>query len=126
MISNENTDYVSEGLKLVYFDRKDEWKNAVQRASLTDIKETLKIMKELQNAKSDVEVRAVAEKYYGKLTGDVLAMVLGFSKKGPEFLIAYDPAYYDENAERKFIDKVWANNRRCAGIESVSSQQSLN
>ena len=126
MISNENTDYVSEGLKLVYFDRKEEWKNAVRRADPIDLDVTLQVMKELQGAKSDVEVRAVADKHYGKLTGDVLAMVLGFSKKGPEFLIAYDPAYYDENAERKFIDSIIRKNAVCAGIESAGSQPSSN
>ena len=126
MISNENTDYVSEGLKLVYFDRKEEWKNAVRRADPIDLDVTLQVMKELQGTKSDVEVRAVADKHYGKLTGDVLAMVLGFSKKGPEFLIAYDPAYYDENAERKFIDSKNKKNAVCAGIESAGSQPSSN
>lgn len=122
----ENKDYVMEGLKLIYPERREEWENAVRRANPVDIKTTLQIMKELSRVMTNADIMSVAGKYNGKLSGDVLAMVLGFSKKGPEFLIAYDPAYYDENAERKFIDSIIRKNSEFASFENMRKQPSSN
>ncbi len=119
---NESETILDEGLKLIYPQKKEEWENTVKNASVEDLRLSLQIMKELSNVENEADIRAISNKYNGKLSLDVLVIVLGFSKVGPSFLIAYDPTYFDENAEQRFINSIIDKNNQYASDEKVKAQ----